>query len=310
MPDTGMCAAGGRPHQITDHDGREIGGLICARHFDALGRLLGQVQDEVAALSAMPSLQINYGSAGGSSGGGAPAFTKAPALLGPIMLTDPRTSTWGRRLPGPYCRACDHLSCIERRGADEDTDAGSTNAVNPLAVLTEYADRVREERQLTPPVREHRYRNPFLAGPSHHGDCGHSSCADLWITGQTFEPPTVRSERQLLTRNLEWVARQPWVGELWTAVRELVNRLQRVNGTAPPEAEGRCPAITDGHECGGPLHPAKPKYTSSEETWTGHAHDALVCLACGTRWEGPAALARLALMVAAQRNDSGRTFAR
>ncbi len=316
MPEssTTMCVAGGRPHQITDRDGHPVGGYICDNHLAALGNLLRAVEEEARTLilnpddpeswSVRPTLQINYGSAGGSSKGGAPAFTKSPARLDAIMLTDARTSTAGKREPGPFCQDCPHGSCRDRRAAHEDQAAGATGAVNPLAVLTGYAARVREHRQLTTPTSTHRQRDWALEGPVCDGDCTHESCDWMWITWTAPVPPTIRSERDILSRNLEWIARQPWVADLWTDTRDVLDRLQRVNGTAPPPAEGRCPTLIDGKECGGPIYRTEPTHTVGE--WNGAAGDAFRCMSCGRRWEGRVELARLALMTHAQRHTPGR----
>jgi hypothetical protein len=294
---TALCAAGGAAHQVADRDGRPVSGRLCSHHFDSLATILRDVERETSALSAVPSMALNYATGGGgNSGGGKPAFQKSPALLEVMMLTDARTSTWGERLYGPYCQDCGHWSCVVRRGADEDRDAGSTKALNPLGILNDFADRVREDRPLASPERTYRVRTPFdVPGPVCDHDCGHDSCDVAWITLTVPARPSIRSERQVLTNQLDWISRQPWVAELWEVLHALRGALQRVNGTAPEPPWGRCPSPDEnGVECGGPIYSVEPIHSIGGKS---SPVDAFACSSCGRRWEGSGAVARLAVMV-------------
>lgn len=67
----------------------------------------------------------------------------------------------------------------------------------------------------------------------------------------TPERITVTGERDLLTRQLPWIAEQPWVDELMAELTALVKALRRVNGTWD-EAVGKCDTLQpDGNLCDG-----------------------------------------------------------
>lgn len=62
---------------------------------------------------------------------------------------------------------------------------------------------------------------------------------------------TVISERRLLTAQLDWIARQPWVDDMHTELRDLVSQLKRVNGTTIVPV-GDCDSLqADGSLCDG-----------------------------------------------------------
>jgi hypothetical protein len=136
-----------------------------------------------------------------------------------------------------------------------------------FGVLHYFADKVREERALESPA-----------------------------------PPTVKTERRLLTRQLDWCAAQPWIGELVDVVHRIHEQLQRVNGTAEPgPIPGRCPRLSDdrGGECGGRLWPVKPKHTSSALVHI-NADDVVMAIECernaNHHWEDKD-LVRLAIIL-------------
>lgn len=123
---------------------------------------------------------------------------------------------------------------------------------------------------------------------------------DLQATGQ---PLTVHTERQVLSRHLEWAAGQPWIDECSAEIHTLVGQLQAVNGTADPgPLPGRCPRLDEELvECGGALWPVRPVHTSGPQIAT--ASGSVAAVQCDRdsdhRWEGRD-LVRLALVVQQQ----------
>lgn len=96
---------------------------------------------------------------------------------------------------------------------------------------------------------------------------------ELTISGRL----TVITERQLLTRHLEWAAGQPWAGTMWAELRRLRNQLQSVNGTGELRVGG-CP------ECGGRLQVIRPHttgYASAAGAWVVECDRDVL-----HRWEG------------------------
>jgi hypothetical protein len=183
-------------------------GLLCIAHFDRLADMLRQVEEEAAILSAVPSMAIRTG-----SGGGSLASERAPARLDVLAFRDPQTRRWARDatakhpLPspkafGPWCLFCDHETCTDWRAGrrrdlhDDEHDAGSERLMSILGVLNGWARVVREERGLALPERV-----------------------------------TISSERDTLTRHLDWLAEQPYIDETYADVRELADGLKSLNGT-------------------------------------------------------------------------------
>jgi hypothetical protein len=291
QPNRARCAAGGQPHHVTDGQGKPISGLLCEHHFDALARILRDIEREAALsqvtesgqrlpnLDPVPSMQIRWDRSGGSL-----ASQQAPARLDVLVHTDHRHGT----------------------GKSEDDDdlraAGLTASV--LVVLHAWADHVRREHHLTRATTTVRLgwarspRGPVCPRPCRHDTCGR------WITDTIPAAPTITGERNLLTRQLPWIARQDWVGDMYRDLRQLRDQLRRANGTAPDDPlPGRCPNMINGRECGGPLWPVKPKHTSGQ-AWTGSTPSSVRCSACRQRWEGPSNLARLALIIETQSRAS------
>lgn len=269
------CAAPGKRHETE-------AGYLCDRHLDKLGRWLRDVEAEAGQADPAPSLAVSY-----EPGAGAPAFEQVPVRLDAVVLTSRRVGTgW----------------------AETDGDRKAAGRVPPaLVVLGRWASVVRRWRDLTPPTaRVVVGRSGWLAGPlcATAPDCGHPSCRELLVITTAPVPPTVASERQVLTRHLPWCAGQPWAGRLYREVRDLRSALKAVNGNPDPQPlPGRCPSLVDGQECGGPLWPRNPDHTSGELVL--HVTHAVVCGEDpeGHRWEGRD-LARLALIVEQQQADA------
>lgn len=192
-------------------------GHSCRGHFERLGTMLREVEDQAAILSAAPSMQQRSG-----PGGGAPAFTRAPARLDVLVHNDRRSVPAGERPPGPACATCWHGSCIDIRAWIDAYDARATDQLSILDVLHSWARLVREERALSEP-----------------------------------DEVTVMSERAVLTRWLEWIVEQDWIDEAYADIRNLLAQLKGVNGTAElrPKSVGLCPTLLEDGECGGRLWP-------------------------------------------------------
>lgn len=225
-------------------------GLLCELHYQQLSGLLRDVEKQAGYLSALPSMEMRMG-----SGHGTLASELAPARLDVLALRDPQTRRWTRGdvarhpLPaakrhGPWCLFCDHDTCRDWRAGrrrdlhDDEHDAGSDRLMSILGVLHGWARIIREERDLTSPQRV-----------------------------------TIATERDTLTRHLDWLAEQPFIDELYSEVRELVATLKALNGTQDDKPVGRCYLSTDAGICNGPI------WVDEAE---GHAH----CGRCQRTWDG------------------------
>lgn len=105
---------------------------------------------------------------------------------------------------------------------------------------------------------------------------------------------TVTGERDLLTRQLSWIAAQPWVDEAYEDIRRLAAHLQARNGTARERAVGRCYLPADTGTCGGVIRRAAQPATAwrilgdrciQQEIHTDDGHAS--CDRCGRTWDGP-----------------------
>lgn len=227
-------------------------GLLCRGHYTRLSTMLRDVEDEACHLDARPSMQQRI-----DSGKGSLASQRAPARLDVVALNDRRTRGAGQRPPGPHCPECWHGSCEDIRAWLDAHDSGALRSMSILDVLGSWAKAVREERDLAEP-------------------------GTVTITG----------ERDLLTRQLDWIAEQPWVDECYTDLRNLLGQLQAANGTAPEKPAGRCPDLITGSDCGGPVW---------VDDVAGHAY----CSRCQRTWDGRE-LNRLGLILEAQRREAAR----
>jgi hypothetical protein len=227
---------------------------------------------------------------GRGGGKSTPAFQQTPLRLDPVVLRDHRRGEgWSE-------------------DADDALAAGNTTSV--VAVLNRHANRVRAGRAIEIPLVwvvdliPGKPEPDFLICPT---PCLHKECRALAWWRSAPLPPTIAGEAQLLERHMEWIAAQlpdengDWPAQLHHDVRALRAQLQQANGTSQPRPlPGKCPVQSSpGQECGGPLWPTKPKHTVGE--WTGSAPSAIRCGSCETRWEGPGPIARLALILEAQK---------
>lgn len=248
------CVIGSKPHAATH-------GLLCDNHLQRLGATLRDIEDEAVHLSAVPSMQQASGSRGGSLGS-----ERAPARIEVLAVLDPRTRRWQRAdfakhpLPapksfGPWCLFCDHETCTDWRAGrqrdlhDDEHDAGSDRLMSVLRVLHSWARVVREDRELTAPAR-------------------------ITITG----------ERDLLTRQLLWIAEQPWADETYSDLKALLASLQRFNGTLEVSV-GKCDSLQpSGFLCTGKVWHIEIKHAD------GPDEPGFRCDTCRRVWTGTEAV--------------------
>jgi hypothetical protein len=249
-------------------------GYLCTAHFERLAGALRDIEDQAASLDPVPSMAQRSG-----SGGGTLASHRAPARLDVLVHTDRRSRPAGARRPGPACSECWHDTCTDIRTWLDAYDAHALDTLAVLDVLHSWARITREERALADP--------------------------------QTV---TVTGERDTLTRQLEWIAAQPWVDEMYADTQTLLGQLVTINRTGPDRPVGRCylPAATEDGTCGGHIwrteQPAMPWVSLTDrctritvETADGPAY----CDRCAAQWEGKAALKRLELIAELER-EAGR----
>ena len=264
-------------------------GLLCDGHYQRLAEILRSVEEEAILLDARPSMAQRVG-----SGGGGLASEKVPALLTVIAYRDRRTKRWEPEtepsyLPpppksiGPWCLFCDHDSCTAWRAGrrrdlhDDEHDAGSAALASVLEELHNWARLVREERDLAPP-----------------------------------QHVTITGERDLLSRQLDWIAGQPWVDECFGDMRKLLGQLQEANKTRPDKPAGSCFLLTDTGVCGGNIW----RRETRQQTWRALADRCVIeavktldgpayCDSCGQEWDG-ADLDRLNLILAQAKAEKAR----
>ncbi len=229
---TTCCAIPGRPHPATD-------GMLCRGHLESLGRMLRDVEDEAIQLETRPSMAISYNSSGGGL-----ASQQAPIRLDARALRDRRRGTGITR--------------------DYDFDVtGWDDTASVLETLHSWARLVRQERRITAPavtVVLHRWTATPPGPACWHPPlrpCNHASCTaagrpvGLAVTDTHPASPTVTGERDLLTRQLDWITQQPWVDEFYAAIQELLTQLRRTNNTLVTHV-GTCGSLQpDGALCAG-----------------------------------------------------------
>jgi hypothetical protein len=86
-------------------------------------------------------------------------------------------------------------------------------------------------------------------------------------------PPECHVEAALLTRRMDHVTRQEWVGDMWRELHDVVDQLRTIAGEPRPLPVGRCPNIPDDtdRECGTPLY-------------VRAGTDTISCRVCGRQW--------------------------
>jgi len=261
---TPRCHLGRRPHPPAP------GLHVCDNHLDELAQTLRRIEDETIDLSSRPTVAITYG----SGGGGAPAFERSPARLDVIATRDPRAGD---------------VRWDARRGVGMDLDG----TLSVLQTLHRWANRVRAARHLSKPhtvVVLDRAPGRQAHGPVCDRLCGHGSCGP-WITDTIPALPGVTGERDLLSRNLTWIAQQPWVADLHHDLVGLLKQLQRANGTHEAPV-GTCGTLqSDGALCDGAVWHIviKPdgKIARPQQTFVGpNDEPGFRCAGCRRVWTG------------------------
>lgn len=124
---------------------------------------------------------------------------------------------------------------------------------------------------------------------------------------------TVSGERDYLTRNLHWIARQAWVDEMFREISDLLKQLQRTNKTSDDKPIGLCHLPRYDSTCGGriwqreqerPLWRVKDDRCDREKVKVsdGPAY----CERCRNTWDDPADLARLRLIQEQREAEAAR----
>jgi len=204
--------------------------LVCRKHFDELGQLLRDIEDEAIHLEVRPSMAISYDASHSGL-----ASQQSPIRLTAKAIRDPRRGTG------------------VTRGRDLD-ELGWDDTPSAIETLHSRARQVREERDLAVPTTTvllgRAPRPPGTIGPVCDRLCLHDSCGP-WITDTIRAPATLTGERDLLTRQLPWIAEQPWVDEFYDEIRTLLAALRWVNGSQRIPV-GMCETLLpDGSLCEG-----------------------------------------------------------
>lgn len=262
----GNCVIGAKPHQADV-------GYLCERHFQQLGHMLRDIEDEAIQLEVRPTLAVSYDQ---SSGG--LASEQSPIRITAKALRDPRRGTG------------------VTRGRDLDELAWDSTP-SALETLHSRARTVREERHMSVPtvtvILDRDKRPEGLAGPICARFCGHDSCGP-WITDTVLAPATLSGERDLLTRQLPWIAAQPWVDEFHDELRSLLSALRRANNTVQ-RSVGVCESLQpDGSMCDGDVWDVLIRPDGSIERGSGHAgrddEPGFRCGKCRRVWTGTEAV--------------------
>jgi hypothetical protein len=264
-------------------------GLLCVGHYTHLAAMLRDIQDQAAVIDLAPSMAQQT-----DSGGGSLASERAPLRMTALAFLDPQTRRWtpdiepkpelpAAKAIGPWCLFCEHETCMAWRAGrqrdqhNDEHDAGSERLMSVLGVLHSWARIVREDRELSAPNRV-----------------------------------TVTSERDLLSRNLEWIAGEPWIDECYSDLRELLESLKALNHTEDDKPAGTCFLLTETGACGGRIWRKEEARVvwrvmddrCSREPVTLNDGPAY-CERCNTKWEGED-LARLNLILEQQKAELAR----
>lgn len=260
---TQSCVIAGRPH--TAHHG-----LLCDNHLQALTRILSDIEDEALRLAVTPSLAVSYD----GGGGGTLASQRSPIRLDARVLRDRRRGT----------------GII--RGTDDLDESAWDPTPSVLETLHAWERLVRAERHLpmlTVTVILGRAPGRKTIGPTCPRLCGHDTCGP-WITDSHSAPATVTGARKLLSRQLDWVARQPWVDDMFDELTDLLAAMKRVNSTIDVHV-GICESLQpNGTLCDGKVWHVlvKPdgKIAGGDQAPGPHDEPGFRCGSCRRVWTG------------------------
>lgn len=125
-------------------------------------------------------------------------------------------------------------------------------------------------------------------------------------SGETMPPPTVSGLRDYLTTQLPWIARQPWVDEMFIEMRELLGQLQRTNKTQDEKPVGLCHLPRFESTCGGRIwqreqerylwRQAEPGSDRCVRIKVKVSDGPAYCERCRATWDDPKELDRLHLI--------------
>jgi hypothetical protein len=242
MSTSAHCVIGDSKHE-TDH------GHLCEHHYNELRRTLAELETEAAILSAQPSLEQRQ-----SNRSGAPAFTRAPARIDVICLTDPRRGQM-------------------RWGSDDFDELGLDDTPSVLETLHSWANMVREEQKITTPTRI-----------------------------------TLSGERELLDRQLPWIAGQDWIDEAYAAFRQLLGQIRSVNGTSNPKPIARCLHCPDGQVWRSNTWRTvwRVQHDRCERLNVAAPDGPAYCDTCGAHWDDADGMHRLELAEEQRRREAAR----
>lgn len=283
-----LCLVPGRPHTATD-------GRLCRDHFEELSKWLHEIETEAKRLDAAPSMSTRLG----QSGGGTLASQQSPVVLAAVVYTD-RRSVPDRYLYGPACARCRHTTCESIRD-----EHGTERLVSVYAVLHRWAQRTRDEHMLGVPVEKILVRVP----PGHEGPFVVDTAGTIGATTLIPQQLTIATERNVLTRQLDWIAGRDWIPEMREDIRRIRNALLKHNRNEDDKPlTGWCykPADDSGTECGGNLWPVYAEYESEPDDGPLQPREVVCDRNPAHRWTGGRGgdLARLSLILERQQREA------
>lgn len=126
------------------------------------------------------------------------------------------------------------------------------------------------------------------------------------------DPVTISSERDTLSRHLEFAAAQPWIDEMYRDLTALLGQLRTANHHRPERPYSRCPVVVDAEHCAGSvwiqdeLQAVWRLYADRcAKSWE-QAPGSAVCDTCGATWVTDGDKARLKRMVDDMANELAR----
>lgn len=130
----------------------------------------------------------------------------------------------------------------------------------------------------------------------------HSICRQVREERRLTAPSTVTitGERDFLTRQLPWLAEQPYIDETYDILRSLLHQLRSTNGHRPDRPLTRCVLPTVHGLCGGDVWEQEVEQVVdlNGSRWRMSVPGGpAICGSCGASWVTDADKARLKLMI-------------